>query len=268
MKRFLIVIVILAAIGSILAGILGITATCVFAGTRIKGSGHIVTRTIEAPDFHAIDASRAVEVFVVDDASGKITIEADDNVMEYVMVKVHEGELKVGIDKTINNLNDVTIRVTVPYNGHIYELDASSASKIIAKVPFTGNKLDIDASSAAHIEVTATVTEGSAEASSASKIDATIRAVEFEADASSAAKITLKGSADSFDAEASSAAKIDASELVTKNCDAEASSAARIEVNCTEKLRAEASSGASVYYSGTCTYVTINKSSGGSVSKQ
>ncbi len=267
MKRFLIVIVVLAAIGSILAGILGVTATCAFAANKIKGSGNIITRTIDAPDFNSIDASRAVNVVIADNSSGKITIEADDNIMEYIVVKVNDGELDITFDKKVNNLTNITINVTVPDNGHINGLEASSAATIKCDHTLKSNNAKIDASSAATIEAIIEANTCEIEASSAATVKATVNATKCEAEASSASKIVLKGSADTFQADASSAAKINASDFVARNCNAGASSAGHVSVNCSEKLIAHASSGASVKYSGGCTNVTINKSSGGSVSK-
>ena len=66
-----------------------IAAPSVFFGKGLKGSGNIVTRTIEAPAFDRIDAARAVKVVITDKTSGKITIAADDNVMDYVVVEAN-----------------------------------------------------------------------------------------------------------------------------------------------------------------------------------
>lgn len=267
MKKLFIVVVILLALGSIAAGVIGILTTRFFSFGQTRGSGNMITRTIDAPDFHSIDASRAVNVVIVDDASGEITIEADDNIMEYVVVKAQNGELRVGLKNNVSGLGNYTVTVTVPDNGKIRELEASSAATITTETPLTVDKLELDASSAARIEVTATVTSGSAEASSAANIDAAIQAVNFEADASSAARITLRGATDKFDVEASSASRIHASEFVSATCHVEASSAANASVNSSKRLIVYSSSGASVDYTGECTDITLKKSSGGGISR-
>ena len=134
MKKILLIAVLLGAMLSGTVYFVCIAAPSVFFGKGLKGSGNIVTRTIEAPAFDRIDAARAVKVVITDKTSGKITIAADDNVMDYVVVEANGGRLTATIDKSINNLSNADVTVTVPANGSIRALDASSAAKISGDV--------------------------------------------------------------------------------------------------------------------------------------
>ena len=247
MKKILLIAVLLGAMLSVTVYFVCIAAPSVFFGKGLKGSGNIVTRTIEAPAFDRIDAARAVKVVITDKTSGKITIAADDNVMDYVVVEANGGRLTATIDKSINNLSNADVTVTVPANGSIRALDASSAAKISSDVVLNADKFAMDASSAA-------------------KIDASVEAVSCSVEASSASKITLKGSAAKCTADLSSASKLSAGDFVAAECSVNTSSAAKAVVNCTERLHADASSGSSIRYSGDCR-TSINKSSGGSVGR-
>ena len=206
--------------------------------------GTMITAT---PDFDRVDAARAVKVVITGKATGKITIEADDNIMEYVVVEAKGGRLTATIDKSVNNVSNADVTVTVPANGRIRALDASSAARITSEVTLTADKFSIDASSAARIDAAVKSTSCTVAASSASNIDAAIETGSCTVGASSASKITLKGSA--------------------ADCSVDTSSAAKATVNCTGKLRAEASSGSSIRYTGDC-QTSISKSSGGSVSRK
>ena len=245
MKKILLIAVLLGAMLSVTVYFVCIAAPSVFFGKGLKGSGNIVTRTIEAPAFDRIDAARAVKVVITDKTSGKIIIAADDNVMDYVVVEANGGRLTATIDKSINNLSNADVTVTVPANGSIRALDASSAAKI---------DVSVKAQSCA------------VAASSASKINASVEAVSCSVEASSASKITLKGSAAKCTADLSSASKLSAGDFVAAECSVNTSSAAKAVVNCTERLHADASSGSSIRYSGDCR-TSINKSSGGSVGR-
>lgn len=134
MKKILLIAVLLGAMLSVTVYFVCIAAPSVLFGKGLKGSGNIVTRTIEAPAFDRIDAARAVKVVITDKTSGKITIAADDNVMDYVVVEAKGGRLTATIDKSINNLSNADVTVTVPANGSIRALDASSAAKISGDV--------------------------------------------------------------------------------------------------------------------------------------
>ena len=153
MKKILLIAVLLGAMLSVTVYFVCIAAPSVLFGKGLKGSGNIVTRTIEAPAFDRIDAARAVKVVITDKTSGKITIAADDNVMDYVVVEANGGRLTATIDKSINNLSNADVTVTVPANGSIRALDASSAAKISGDVVLNADKFAMDASSAAKIDV-------------------------------------------------------------------------------------------------------------------
>lgn len=283
MKNVLIVIAALAIVAG--SGCLYTVASNRMSGKQIKGSGELVTRTIPAPDFNAIDASRGVKVIVTDQVS-KIGIEADDNLMDMVVVEAVKGELRVTMDnKKAKSISNQHVTVTVPANGKIRSLDASSASRIVAQTPLKADKFTIETSSAATVEAsveavscslsassaskivaTVTATSCSLDSSSASKIEAEVTANICSVNQSSASKIVLMGSSQSLMADLSSAAKLDAEQFTAVNANVETSSAANVIVGCSVELTAKASSGSSIRYTGDCK-ANVSKSSGGSVKK-
>lgn len=257
-----------------LCAVLSVSAFCIFStvcfGKSLYGSGKIVTRTIDAPQFDEIDASRGVQVVVAEDASGKITIAADDNLIDLVVVKAHKGELKITIDNNYNSIRNTNVTVTVPApaNNLIRSLDASSAARINCTVALSAPEFSISASSAAKICAAVKTTKCKIDASSAAKIKAAIDTQSCDIDASSAAKIELTGSAKSCTADLSSAASLSADSFVVENYQASTSSGASATINCSTKLNASASSGASINYKGEATVVEVSTSSGGRVSRQ
>ena len=232
MKRILLIAVLLGTMITATTYFVCIAAPSVLFGKGIKGSGNIVTRTIDAPDFDRVDAARAVKVVITGKATGKITIEADDNIMEYVVVEAKGGRLTATIDKSVNNVSNADVTVTVPANGRIRALDASSAARITSDVTLTADKFSIDASSAARIDAAVKSTSCTVAASSASNIDAAIETGSCTVGASSASKITLKGSADKCSIDMSSAAKLSAAEFTVADCSVDTSSAAKATVKC------------------------------------
>ena len=258
MKKVLLVLVSLAALAAIAGVLTGIffPESLSASNRRIKGSGTIVTRTIPAPDFEKISASRAVKVIITDEIEDRIRIEADDNLMDHIVAEASGDELRISIDPKINSVSDIHVTVTVPDNGRIRALEASSASEITCAT----------ALGAANINAAVKAGVCSLEATSAAKIKAAIEAGECRINASSAAKIKLSGRADTARAELSSASKLAAAELVVKQWKIDTSSAASARIHCTEQLDAEASSGSSIHYEGDCS-TDITKSSGGSVSR-
>ena len=123
MKRILLIAVLLGTMITATTYFVCIAAPSVLFGKGIKGSGNIVTRTIDAPDFDRVDAARAVKVVITGKATDKITIQADDNIMEYVVVEAKGGRLTATIDKSVNNVSNADVTVTVPANGRIRRIE-------------------------------------------------------------------------------------------------------------------------------------------------
>lgn len=256
---------------------------------RITGSGNIITRRVSIADFSRIETSRAVHLVVEKRSDREAIIEADDNIMPYVIVEVDGGCLNVGIDDEIKSLNNVTVKVTVPSDGNISAISASSASRVTVETEIKSPKLMLDASSAANINITksdvgtcsidassAANVEGAIKAdncvidmSSASDVNVALLAVKCDVTATSAASATLSGEAGDIEITVSSAAKVDAMDLNARNADVSASSGGSIKVTCMKSIDASASSGGSVKYAakGDLDPELRHTSSGGSVKK-
>lgn len=256
---------------------------------RITGSGNIITRSVNIADFSRIETSRAVHLVVEKRSGRKAIIEADDNIMPYVIVEVDGGCLNVGIDDDIKSLNNVTVKVTVPSDGNISAISASSASRVTVETEIKSPKLMLDASSAANINITksdvgtcsidassAANVEGAIKAdncvidmSSASDVNVALLAVKCDVTATSAASATLSGEAGDIEITVSSAAKVDAMDLNARNADVSASSGGSIKITCMKSIDASASSGGSVKYAakGDLGPELRHTSSGGSVKK-
>ena len=256
---------------------------------RITGSGNIITRRVSIADFSRIETSRAVHLVVEKRSGREAIIEADDNIMPYVIVEVDGGCLTVSIDDEIKSLNDVTVKVTVPSDGNISAISASSASKVTVETEIKSPKLMLDASSAANINITksdvgtcsidassAANVEGAIKAdncvidmSSASDVNVALLAVKCDVTATSAASATLSGEAGDIEITVSSAAKVDAMDLNARNADVSASSGGSIKITCMKSIDASASSGGSVKYAakGDLDPELRHTSSGGSVKK-
>lgn len=234
--------------------------------SNIKGSGNLVTRTVETPAFRAINASRAVQVIVCD-TTDRIVITADDNLIDYVETIVSREVLYVSIADSIKSFTNVHVVVVVPIGEKLTMLSASSAARIATAKALQAEKLKIAASSAAKIDASIRATVCEIDASSAARIRVAVSADKCVVDATSASRVELIGSADKFEADLSSASRIDAESLKTHICEVDASSSSKVTINCSEYLNADVSSAAVVNYKGDCR-TDISTSSGGRVRHQ
>ncbi len=213
----------------------------------IRGSGNIITQKRTVGNFKGLSAATSIEVDVKIGSTYEVTVEADDNVVDYIKTEVVGGTLKIRYaDNTSLRNANVTVHITVPT---LEKLSASSSAKIVVDGILTNtSKIEFDASSSAEIE-------------------ATVDAPQIAADANSSADITLKGKTQNFKVEVSSSADINAEDLLTENTTAEASSSGTAHVHASIKLDGKATSSGLVKYRGGAA-VTKSESSSGSVEKE
>lgn len=268
MKKILLIFVILGALASVAGCILGLSASEVLASpNRINGSGNLIDRTIPAPDFETVSSACGVTVLITDDNTDRIRIEADDNLMEYVVVEERQGTLRVALDqgrKGARSVSNAHVTVTVPSNGKIRALKASSASQIVCRTALGADDFSIETSSAAKVEAAVKAGKCSLDASSASKIVAALDVEECRADASSAAKITLSAKPPNSVPTSARPPSFRPTNSTPRRARSTPRAAPKPRCTGSGTLRANASSGSSIRYSGDCS-THLSKSSGGSI---
>lgn len=291
MKKIIITLVVILAAalaaGSLYA-VAGDLVRTIGDKRALKGSGNIVTRTVDVGRFSGVRAFSCARVTLVK-GSGPVTVKVDDNMLEYLHVKVEKGVLRIGLKNNeertgFSSFNNVTLEVTVPNDGEIEELKTSGAARIVAEPVLTAREVEIDASGASrivamvrcttceidasgasHVEVGGTMSAScEADASGASHIRLVAQTDRCEIDASGASNIEAEGSARTSEIEASGASHIDAEKLRSESCTARTSGSSGITVDCTRTLSASASGASSVRYrNSAATELSIHMSTSG-----
>jgi hypothetical protein len=212
-----------------------------------SGSGNIINQKRMVSSFNSISANNAFDVEIKIGSPVEVTVEADDNIMKYVLTEVKGNTLKIYLDD-MENFSNAHLKafVTMP---ELNSIKSSSAAevKVLDEIKNTG-KLNFDASSAG-------------------KIEAVVNAPDVNAEASSAGAIILSGKTRYYHANASSGGNINSMDLLAETTEAAASSAGTADVHASVNLNAVASSGGSINYKGGGN-VKVNTSSGGSVNKK
>lgn len=214
---------------------------------QVTGSGHIVTEKRTVDNFNAISVSNSFDVEVKIGAATEVKVEADDNVIKYVVTTVSGNTLKIKMDgfHSTGNIH-LKVYITTP---SLNDINASASADVKVIDPIKGaGKINFNVSSAA-------------------SIDATVEAPEVEAEASSSGTITLRGKTKTYTAQASSAGGLKTGELLSENTDVSVSSGANADVFASVNLTADASSGGDITWHGEGN-VKQTISSGGSIEKK
>ena len=216
-------------------------------GKTVRGNKEIVDQQRDLKDFDGIKACCSLKVELTQGSQFSVLVKAESNLQEYIETKVLGNTLEIGFKDRVSlkPTEDIEIYITMP---ELTEIDASSSADIFTKGTFRGEKIKLESSSGSYVK--AMFTGGS-----------------VYVDASSGGDVVIKGKADYVKAEASSGARVNANDVTAKEGKAEVSSGANIRLNVTETLKADASSGGRVEYSGSPANVDSEASSGGSIRK-
>jgi hypothetical protein len=235
MKKLVIILMVL------LAG--NIFTSCILS--TVKGNGNVKEETRDCDKFDGISVSRGMNVYVTQGPETRVVVVADENLLDYIETEIDDRTLKVTCTKGIVGAKSNKVLVTVPNLGLI---KTSSGSNLFSEAPVNTEFIEIKASAGSNIRFA-------------------MESGDTEVSASAGSNIFLSGKAKSIKVKSSSGSNVKAGELQSVTADADVSSGANIWLNVEGSLKAEASSGGNIFYTGAATQTDINKSSGGNVIK-
>lgn len=218
-----------------------------FGGERIRGNGVIKTESRTAGTFNSVHVSGNADVYIKQDSVFSITVESDENLMEYILTNIDGNTLQIRPRDRANLKPSKSIKVYVS-GPSLSNFEASGACDIISENRIEGNeKITIRLSGASDVKME-------------------LMAPEIKADLSGAGTITLTGQTKDFKVDGSGSTDIKCFDLLTENTTVDISGAGNAEVFASVKLKVEVSGAADVKYKGNAT-VEQKISGAGSVKK-
>jgi hypothetical protein len=211
------------------------------------GSGNVISQKRSLANFTGIDVGGSFDVEVTIGAVTEVRVEADDNLMKYIVTDVSGDVLNIHTER-LHNISNAHLKVyiTLPVLKSV-NAAASADVKVLGVITYNG-KLIFEASSSADIE-------------------ASVDAPEVEAEANSSGSVTLSGKTKNYKAEASSSGDIKSAALLTENAVVTANSSGTVAVHASISLTADASSSGDITYRGAAS-VKKDENSGGSIEKK
>jgi hypothetical protein len=227
--------------------ILSISA-CSHAQIRrtVHGNGNVITKERQIENFSGIRVSTGIDVYLKQGNSEKLSVEADENIQEYILTEVRGGVLNVYTEVSIRDAERKRVYVTMK---EVTSIHTSSAGDVYGESPIKCDKLELSASSAGNIKLEVTATD-------------------IKLNISSSGDITLNGEARLLEADLSSAGSLKAYDLNVKEADVSVSSAGDADINVSERLTARASSAGDINYRGNPKFIDAHSSSAGGVHKR
>ena len=193
-----------------------------------KGDGNVVKEDRQVSGFTSLEVSGAFNVYLYQGKSESLTVETDQNLMEYIITEVKGDKLEIYTKGTIRKATKMNIYLTFE---ELEMIDVSGAVSITGEDKMIFQELNIDGSGATEIDL--------------------IMDVELlKADLSGASEIDLSGEAKFVRLELSGASEISAFDFEVAHFELDVSGAADAKIHVTGNLDVEISGAASVRYKG------------------
>jgi hypothetical protein len=216
-----------------------------FAAGTIVGSGKPATKAVDLSGFKSIEAHCPCTVEFTRDDAFRVSLTADDNVLEHFKA-VKEGE---------------TLRILLDQGNYqlIGPLKATVTMPAIEGVMFGG-------ASRAKVQGFDSDRPFHAKLEGASRLEGSIKAGDFDLDAEGASQVTLRGAARGAKLKASGASRLELKDLPVGTAEVTLSGASRATVNARDRLGYSVSGASHLEYSGDPTVKGTERSGASSVS--
>ena len=213
-------------IGLILLAVMLVSTTLMASDNTIKGSGIVVREARETSSFSAVSVGNAINLVIAQGPEIEVVVQADDNLLPYILTEVTENTLKIGLDPqtSLRDYKEITVEVTAPA---FEKINCSGASDV------EGTGVLSQASLALHC-------------SGAGSVNLKIDCNSLEIIASGASDVYLEGNTRSLSAEVSGASKMKTSGLECQAAEVDLSGASKIEITVTGQITGKASSASSL----------------------
>lgn len=217
---------------------------------KVKGNGEVTTKTISTEPYDKISIAGNFDVTLVEGTEGKITVEAEANLFEYMEIEAKKGKLKVGARDG-------------------YELKPSSGNKILVKIPVeAANEINLAGSGSV---VSNMVLRGDfMEFNLAGSGDMALQAdaTEIEANIAGSGDIKLKGKAKAVDANIAGSGDIEGYDMDAGDVKANIAGSGDVMITCNGMLEANIVGSGDVIYQGNPTKEKTSSMGSGDVKRK
>lgn len=120
--------------------------------TTIVGSGNIITKTVNTKPYDVINVTGSMEVYLEKGNEGTITVTAEDNVQDRVVVESDGNTLTISMKNNTSLQNTKKIKISVPFE-IISEISLRGSGNVRGKNMIINNSISLTSKGSGEIEV-------------------------------------------------------------------------------------------------------------------
>ncbi len=215
----------------------------------VKGNGNIKTDSRTVSNFTAVDSRGSLNVDIKYGESTTVLVEADENLLPYIVTKVEGDKLVITTDKVgISSKEKLMVHISMT---KVTGVSLSGSGNIFGSGQFSNdNTTKLSVSGSGNLKLGF----------------ASFSAIEASVNGSGNMELT-NGKTNTIDAAVSGSGNIGAYAIESKTVKARVSGSGNVKVTASETLEAVSSGSGNVYYKGTATVVNAQSHGSGKVIK-
>lgn len=212
---------------------------------KVKGNGNVTTITRNTGSYDGVSVGGFFDVILVKGKEGKITINGEQNLMEYIFTEVSGNNLRIKVEKGINLKATRRLTVTVPVE-KISKVSLGGSGNIISKINLNSENLEVNLGGSGNI-------------------DLSLKATSVKSSISGSGNIKLSGTADYMKSSVAGSGTIKAYELKVNSIKASIVGSGDIRISVKNNLKATIAGSGSIYYKGNPPKIDTKSVGSGSV---
>ena len=219
-----------------------------FFNKKIKGNGDIKTETRSVSDYDKIAAAGSFDIELYKGTEGKLTVKADENLMEVIITEVKNGKLKIYIKKGYNIRTKRAIVVTIPFED-IDAIALAGSGDVTSRDLIDSEDLKLSLAGSGTMKLNV----------SANNLSSSI---------AGSGTLTLNGDANEFKCSVSGSGDINSFDLKAKSVKVSVAGSGNVKVHAINEIKATTAGSGDIYYSGNPTIEKVKSVGSGSIRKK
>jgi len=216
----------------------------------ISGSGPIVTQTFDLEPFDEIASETVIDIEVVQGETQEVTVEGNENMMNFIELKVIDHKLHVDLVNGSYNHFELKVYITIPT---INEIELESTGNVFLSEFTNLESLNLYLRSTGNISfegITEIENNLNIRSSSTGNVFIDMNCDEVDVRATSTGNVTIKGSCNTQQVDLDGTGNYNAFDLFSKECTVTTNGTGDAKVNVSDILNAKIRSIGSIYYKG------------------
>ncbi len=203
-----------------------------WGGKKVKGNGKIKTEKRSTSDYEGIHCAGSFDYMLVAGKEGQITLEGEENLLEFIVTEVRDGKLIVKTEKgkNIQTSRNNTIKITIPFES-IDNVSLSGSGDLWSEGVIASENF-------------------SASITGSGDVILDIKTTSTKANVTGSGDLTLKGTTDNLEADVTGSGDFHGFDLQSTNTDVSVTGSGDAAVVCNGNFKARVSGSGDIEYKG------------------